>query len=119
MGLDVSLYRIPLCPCCEVPLTQYGDYVFESGMTHNLNEMANVCGVYKYVWLPDELGLLYAEELIEPLQNAVVELKANPAKYKKYNPENGFGDYYGFIRFLESYLKACQTYPDAQIEVSR
>lgn len=40
-------------------------------------------------------------------------------RLKKFNPENGWGDYDGLVRFVWEYLDACIEYPDADVEVSR
>jgi len=46
-------------------------------------------------------------------------LKIEPERYKKFNPENGWGSYDGLVKFVENYLNACYEYPDADVEVSR
>ena len=49
----------------------------------------------------------------------IAELKSNPEKYKKFNPENGWGSYEGLLSFAEKYLQACEKYPNSIIGVSR
>ena len=93
--------------------------VYWRNITHNLNKMAQMAGVYEYVWRPDELGLEFAEELIDPLTLGIAALKNDPDFYRRYNPSNGWGTYEGLVDFLESYLQACRDYPKARIRVSR
>jgi hypothetical protein len=93
--------------------------VFDWNITHNLNIMAEEAGIYKHLWRPEEIGITTASELIEPLRQGLHELKLNPEKYKKFNPENGWGDYEGLVEFVENYLNACYKYPNAKVVASR
>ena len=93
--------------------------VFNANITHNLNKMAEAAGIYHHVWRPEELGITTAQELIEPLTRGLAAMRADPAKFHQFNPANGWGDYIGFINWLEQYLQACKLNPDATIQVSR
>ena len=93
--------------------------VYWANITHNLNEMAMEAGIYEYLWRPDEIGITKAKELIDPLRQGLHNLKKEPERYKKFNPENGWGSYEGLVKFVDNYLNACYEYPDADIEVSR
>lgn len=93
--------------------------VFDYNITHNLNDMADEAGIYKHLWRPEELGIKKAEELIEPLRNGLELLKSEPEKFKKFNPENGWGDYEDLVKFVEQYLSHCISWPDAIIHTSR
>lgn len=112
--------------------------VFDYNITHNLTEMANACGLYEPLWRPHLLKSNWIEtkdydkecrfetdnpseawEIVAKLKEGIKELKSNPEKYKKYNPDNGWGSYEGLLRFAEEYLKACENYPNAIIGVSR
>ena len=95
------------------------DEVYSANITHNLNTMSKEAGVYKHLWRPDELGITKAKELIDPLREGLHKLKLEPDKYRKFNPENGWGSYEGLVRFVENYLNACYEYPEAEVEVSR
>ena len=37
----------------------------------------------------------------------------------RYEPENGWGSYDSFLKFLIEYKKACEDHPDYIIEASR
>lgn len=60
-----------------------------------------------------------AEQLIEPLEKAIADMKARPEYYEQFNSPNGWGTYKDFVPWLEKYLAACKEYPDAVVEVSR
>lgn len=93
--------------------------VFSSNITHNLNDMATEAGIYQHLWRPEEINITTARELIEPLRQGLHNLKSEPERYKKFNPVNGWGDYEGLVKFVETYLNACYEYPNAKVSVDR
>lgn len=93
--------------------------VYEANITHNLGAMAEAAGVYKHLWRPDELGITKASDLIGPLADGLGTLKADPERFKKFNPPNEWGTYGGLLVFVEKYLEACKKYPEADVQVSR
>jgi len=93
--------------------------VFDYNITHNLGPMAKAAGIYMELWRPEELGITKAVQLIEPLREGLHRLKVEPNNYKELNPDNGWGDYEGLVKFVSSYLDACYDYPDADVEASR
>lgn len=108
MSLDVYLN----CDKC-------GAQCFEANITHNLTRMADAAGIYQHLWRPEELGISKAGELIEPLQQGLQLLVSDPARFKKFDPENGWGDYHGLVRFVTNYLEACRKAPDSDISTCR
>lgn len=93
--------------------------VFEANITHNLATMARAAGIYKHLWRPEELGILAARELIEPLRHGIEFMKADPEWFERFNSENGWGTYENFLPWVERYLAACERSPDARVSVSR
>ena len=93
--------------------------VFDANITHNLNTMADAAGIYKHLWRPDEIGVTKAHELIGPLREGLSRLTADPGFFSGFNPENGWGSYSGLVKFVESYLEACEAHPQADVRVSR
>ena len=93
--------------------------VFEENITHNLSQMAQAAGIYEYIWRPEEVGITKAIQLVEPLTIGLETLKANPEKFKEFNPKNGWGSYEVLVRFVERYLRACMANGDADVRVSR
>lgn len=82
-------------------------------ITHNLNVMAKEAVIYEVLWHPERAGINSAKDMITTLENGIKKLEENPEEYKKYNPENGWGDYEGLVKFAKSVLEDCYKYPDA------
>ena len=93
--------------------------VYSRNITHNLNKMAMEAGIYEALWRPEEIGIVRADQLIEPLTVGLEKLKADPEYYQKFNAPNGWGMYEHFVPFVEDYLQACKENPDAEVNVSR
>ncbi len=93
--------------------------IYWRNITHNLGQMAAEAGIYEHLWRPEEIGITTAEQLIAPLREGLEKLHADPSKFKKFNPPNGWGDYEGLVGFVEDYLAACIKNPDATVAVSR
>lgn len=107
MSLDVYLKK-------TMPTT-----VFSSNITHNVNTMAQEAGIYQHLWRPEEIGIKHAEELITPLEAGLNLLRSDPERFRKFNPENGWGSYEGLVGFVEDYLAACREHPDAEVDTWR
>lgn len=105
MSLDISLSKIILTEVANV------------NITHNLSEMAEEVGLYKILWRAKENGITTAHQLIEPLTAGIARLKADPERFKAFNPKNGWGTYEGFVSRLEKLLLNCQEHPDAEISI--
>jgi hypothetical protein len=95
------------------------DTVFDLNITHNLSVMASEAGIYNAVWRPDENGITQARQLIPILENGIAKMEADPERFRKHNPPNGWGNYEVFLPWLKEYLNACRMYPDATVSVSR
>jgi len=93
--------------------------IYEDNITHNLNKMAHAAGIYEALWRPEEIGITKASQLIEPLMKGLKLLQKNPERFKKHNPENGWGTYEGLVDFVRCYLQACVETPDADVEADR
>ena len=107
MSLDVYLTRTQ-------PTT-----VYDANVTHNLVKMAAEAGIYEALWRPEEIGITKANQLIEPLRAGLALLKSDRTRFEALNPANGWGSYADFVPWVESYLRACEEYPDANVSVSR
>jgi hypothetical protein len=53
------------------------------------------------------------------LLRGVERMKADPAHYEAMNPENGWGDYEGALKYLEQLYEACTRHPKATIAIWR
>ena len=93
--------------------------VYSANITHNLNKMAMAVGMYNHLWRPEEIGITKAKELVIPLWEGLLRLKSDPAHFKMFDSPNGWGLYIHFVPFVENYLKACISYPEAKVEANR
>jgi hypothetical protein len=99
--------------------------VYSGNITHNLNSMAaavvlsNGLTLYQVLWRPDEHKLMFARDISDLLDEGWNILIADPEKYKKYNPPNGWGSYDGLCNFVYKYRNACWDTPDAELRISR
>ena len=107
MGLDIILSEVK-----EVD-------VFSRGITHNLCPMAEEAGIYKHLWLPGELGVKQAKELIEPLEKARALLLSDRKRFEAFNAKNGWGTYDDFMLFIQDVLDACRDNPYAKVSADR
>jgi len=108
-------------PGCE-PAVASGlkeEDAYSDNITHNLGTMAEAAGIYKHLWRPEDIGITTARQLIEPLRAGLELLRSDPERFKKLNPANGWGDYEGLVEFVERYLLACETFPEADVHASR
>jgi len=124
MSLDVTLVggstEIPCaCSCGHTHMKSEVAEHFSANITHNLNKMADAAGIYQAIWRPEEIEIFKAEQLIVPLAAGLAGLKANPEKFKVFEPGNQWGNYNGFVSFVEKYLAACIEHPDARIRAER
>jgi hypothetical protein len=117
MSLDINLV-------VTKPVSIYSDNI-----THNLAVMAGAVALdssmnpeltlYDVLWRPDEHGFRRALDITDLLDQAVDIMERDCDRLSELNPENGWGDYDGLVRFVRDYLRACQTNPQAVIEVCR
>lgn len=96
-----------------------GSTLYEANVTHNLNSMAELAGLYGPVWRPEENGIETASDLIKPLEKGITEMKANPERFEALNPANGWGSYSEFVPWLERLLSACNEHFGAKVRAWR
>lgn len=80
-------------------------------VTYNLREMLRAAG------LPEWRALdgAPAVEAAGMLAKVAETLPADPARFKALDPPNGWGDYDGALRFVESFALGCALHPEARI----
>ena len=93
--------------------------IYDRNITHNLNKMADEARIYKHLWRSEEIEITKAAQLIEPLREGLSLLLSDPDRFKKFDPENKWGDYDGLVDFVREYLAACEENPNASVSVSR
>lgn len=95
--------------------------VFEYNITHNLVPMAREAGLYHVMWHPEMIWIeepIYAYYLIDGLAEGLKRLKADPDRFIKLNPSNGWGSFQNFVVGVECYLAACKATPNALVNTS-
>jgi len=75
--------------------------IFNQNITHNLNDMAQEAGIYYELWRPEEIGIMFAKDLIEPLEKGLALMESDPERFKKFNAKNGWA----YTRILYRGLK--------------
>jgi len=139
MSLHVYLNRnMPLSYDSGETYTEQNEIVYDANITHNLGVMAEKAGIYEACWKPyrlhpdyvepndhikeDEFEIahpMFAKDIVAKLEIGYEDMKKRPDYYKKFDSSNGWGLYVHFLPWVERYLEACKTYPDAEISVSR
>ena len=92
--------------------------LYDANITHNLSRMASEAGIYNALWHPHENGYTKAGDIIPVLREGLTLLESYPERFKKFDSPNGWGRYIHFVPFVREVLRACEEYPDADIEVS-
>ena len=93
--------------------------LFDLNITHNLGKMAMEAGIYMHLWRPSEIDIKTAKELIKPLEKGRLLLINYTNRFRKLEPENGWGTYEDLLKAVIRYIKACKKYPEALIDTSR
>lgn len=107
MSLDFTIYA-------QVP-SRMGE-VYSRNITHNLIHMADLAGLYDVLWHPVENGYRKAKDIIPRLRIGILLLKSDPERFKKFNPNNGWGTYEGLLDFAEAVLETCLEYPEGVLD---
>lgn len=103
------------------------DRKWVASITHNMNKMAqkifvseNKETLYDYVWRPEELGReIDTKEMVKILTKGIYIMISKRKSLLRYEPENGWGSYDSFLKFLIEYKEACEDNPRCVIEASR
>lgn len=106
MSLDL-IVNTPDCPHCK----REGERIAALNLTHNLAKMAGEVWLDEYrgltlygaLWRGDEHGIATVAQLAAAVENGKNIMQERPS-LRKYNPENGWGSYEGFIDALERFL---------------
>jgi hypothetical protein len=131
MSLDISFYEGVKCPHCG-EILESNNELESFNITHNLGEMADKAGIYEALWRPYRLlddykaemdfennNIVFAKILIEPLEDGLVELVADPEYFKQFDSPNGWGIYDDFVPFVGNVLATCIKYPNSIVKCCR
>ena len=103
MSLDVTL------------VDEAGAELFSANITHNLGEMADQAGIYAALWRPATVGITKAGQLVEPMLSGIGKMVADRTRFEAFNATNSWGRWSQFVPWCQEYLRACQTYPEANV----
>lgn len=109
---------------------------WNGNVTHNMVEMAQHIPVsytidgdtydstlYMILWRPEEIGVgnvcNNTDVVVHALHSGIDYMLQNREELEKYNPDNGWGNFHSFLRWLIEYWHACDENPGCKIEVSR
>lgn len=102
MSLDFSL------------LGKKEETLYSGNITGNLVPMWYVAHVYDALY---ESGDKTAKDILPILKSGLKMMLKNPDKFKKLNPDNGWGDYETAVEFLEEVITACEKNPNGVIHL--
>lgn len=126
MSFDLTMYEEP-CPHCH----RGGEVWRWDGMTYNLAGMFRKAGFYDAIKRPFddyrdgnkgryppvvEKGAVAVSDVVELVRKGLADMVENEDDYRELEPDNGFGDYPGALRFTRALLQACTKHPDAFIK---
>lgn len=80
-------------------------------VTYNLGKMLRAAGFPEWRALADTPAV----EAGGMLRKVADTLKADPDRFREFNPPNGWGDFEGAVEFLESFATGCAEHPEATI----
>lgn len=103
MSYDVSV----TCPTCQ------SDVLDRGNMTSNVSGMWKKAGANLRDW-DGKVGV----DVLPELQRAIEWMTNDPEDFRALEPENGWGDLPGCLRFLEGIRNAIARCPNAKLSVS-
>lgn len=106
MGLDLTL----TCKHCMSSVAEY-------------NYTYNVASMW-YAVVPEDKNMVEIDGMtgadsIPKLEKAIELLKLTPEKFTPMDPENGWGSYATFVKWLYKLLESAKAYPDCIWTASR
>lgn len=97
--------------------------IFDENITHNLGRMAeNIYGdnysLYTLLWRPEEKGFTKVNKCyIENISECLAYMLIHRKELEQYNPENGWGNYEGLLRFVTKLAYALSEW-DGEEEIT-
>lgn len=107
------------CECGHKHTRKEAKTIYMADISSRFVAMAAEAGISKILWEPNKNGINNAGELIKHLRKVIAEMKAEPARFSKYDKTKQCKWYNYFLTWLESYLIACEAHPESNIRVSR
>lgn len=92
-------------------------------ITHNLNRMADHCGLYEPFWRPEEMNIpqpVRAKDLLGFVVQGYEKLKREKEEcIRLYTPPNKWGNYAALLEFTEDFIRICLERPHSYVRASR
>lgn len=119
MSLDISFWYVRELTKFDGLGIRIEEELYKDNITHNLGSMAEVVRVknkehntdlYSLLWRPYEnLGIVYADKMLELLQQGYDDLIKHQKEYSLYDSPNGWGTYIDFLNFVSRILDFLST----------
>lgn len=95
-----------------------GHELGEWNLTYNLSTMLRAAGFpgWQEVVGKDAASIPTGRNTVPVFEAVLVELLANPTKYRALNPPNGWGNYEQAVETFRDFIAKVGPYPDAKIE---
>ena len=95
-----------------------GIVLWTENITHNYVHMATAADTYEAVWHPEKFDSDPAK-ILPRVADGLATILKDRRYFEGFEPDNGWGDYEGFVTFLSQYALALTRYRDAVVEASR
>ena len=115
MSLNIYLQKTHKCPHCAHDIDDEPRAVYSANITRNLNVMWEAAGVYGALYESDGKA---AADILSVLEQGLEDMRADPARFEKFNASNGWGTYGDAVPFLADLVLACRKNPSAVVRVS-
>ena len=115
MSLDIYLQKTRKCPHCAHDIDDEPRKVYSANITHNLSRMWEAAGVRDALYESDGKT---AADILSVLEQGLEDMRADPARFEKFNASNGWGTYGDAVPFLADLVLACRKNPSAVVRVS-
>lgn len=116
MSLDIYLDEFRKCPHCAHDIDFEPREVYSANITHNLSRMWEAAGVRDALYESDGKT---AADILPVLEQGLEDMRADPARFEKFNASNGWGTYGNAVPFLADLVLACRKNPSAVVRVSK
>lgn len=108
--IDIEHHTIEIARAAGGLETEVGNYTYNCGKM-----FAAATGTDQ--WLSDLNGMTCKSAWLI-VSRAVDEMEEHPDKYRAMNPENGWGDFDSFLKYVKKLKDACEKYPESKVVVS-
>lgn len=105
-----------ICSCGHQHMRESEGELFHTNITHNLSVMFDEAGVYQILWHGD--GSV-AGDVLPELERGLALMRAESARFRRFNAPNGWGTYEQAVLWLEKVIEACRANPKGKLRCNR